>query len=36
MGHPLFAIFSAVGINATGTCGDSLRDGKVSHCGHFA
>lgn len=35
MDHPLFEIFSAVGINATDTCGCSLWDGRVSHCGHL-
>ena len=33
--HPLFEIFSAAGINATDTCGCSLWDGRVSHCGHL-
>lgn len=33
--HPLFAIFLAAGINATGTYGGSLWDGRVSRCGHL-
>ena len=35
MDRPLFEIFSAAEINATGTCGWSLWDGRVSRCGHL-
>ena len=35
MDLPLFEIFSVAGIDATGTCGWSLWDGRVSHCGHL-